>query len=109
MTPLRLFGMVSMLIVLSAGAILGTQQLGGSSAPTGKPAIAVDISQAVFIGADASLSAFRAGTGTFVGAPALQGVTIVRADAASYCLQAGEGSLVQHEQGPGGAVQPGPC
>ena len=47
--------------------------------------------------------------GTFVGARAPQGVTLVRADAASYCIQVVQGALVQHEQGPGGAVQPGPC
>ena len=112
MTPLRLFGMVSMLLALSLGAILGTKQLGGSSGtkgPLGKPALQATVDQAVFLGADASLAAFRAGTGTFVGAPAPQGVAVVRADVASYCLQAGTGTAVEHELGPGGTVQAGPC
>jgi hypothetical protein len=44
---------------------------------------------------------------TYVGAtlPAGSGVVLVSADATSYCLQDGS----DHEIGPGGAPQPGPC
>ena len=37
------------------------------------------------------------------------GVTLVRADAVGYCIQAGAGTLVEHLAGPGGAPAPGPC
>jgi len=37
------------------------------------------------------------------------GVTLVRADATDYCMQAGAGTVVEHLTGPGGAPAPGPC
>ena len=37
------------------------------------------------------------------------GVTLVRADAASYCLQTGVGGSAQHFSGPGGASAAGSC
>ena len=37
------------------------------------------------------------------------GVTLVRADAMSYCIQASVGTSVQHQTGPGGEALPGPC
>jgi hypothetical protein len=36
-------------------------------------------------------------------------VTLVRADATSYCLQTVAGAAVEHELGPGGQPQPGAC
>jgi hypothetical protein len=44
---------------------------------------------------------------TYVGAtlPPGSGVVLVSADASSYCLQDGN----EHEVGPGGTPQPGPC
>jgi hypothetical protein len=44
---------------------------------------------------------------TYVGAtlPAGSGVVLASADASSYCLQGGN----EHEVGPGGTPQPGPC
>ena len=53
-------------------------------------------------------------TGTYVGAqsqlPASFGVTLVRADKFSYCLQAGSGANVQHMNGPNeNAPVAGPC
>ena len=60
-----------------------------------------------FSQADAALQAFYAQSGTYVGAtlPPGTGVVLVRADPASYCLQAG----AEHEDGPGGQPQPGAC
>ncbi|MEP6978551.1 MAG: hypothetical protein ABI948_10910 [Thermoleophilia bacterium] len=37
------------------------------------------------------------------------GVTLMRADAASYCIQTTVGTSVQHQTGPGGGPVPGPC
>jgi len=53
----------------------------------------------------------RAETGTYAGAVIQPGygVALVRADAVSYCLQAGSGAATQHVAGPNGAPAPGPC
>jgi type II secretory pathway pseudopilin PulG len=57
------------------------------------------------------LEAFHAESGTYAGAtlPPSFGVALVRADAGSYCLQAGTGAATQHEVGPGGSPAAGPC
>src|SRR5919201_6875120 len=102
---MRAFGIVGLLAGLVLTAILATTQLGGGPSPS--PTVSID--RAVFTAADVSLAAYRAGRGTFAGAPSPQGVTLVRADSASYCIQAVQGALVQHENGPGGSVQTGPC
>ena len=60
----------------------------------------------IFQQAQSTLEDFRAVNGTYAGASlAGFGVTLARADAASYCIQAGH----SHVTGPGGAVQPGSC
>jgi len=102
---MRVFGVVGLLAGLVLTAVLATTQLGGGPSPS--PTVSID--RAVFTAADVSLAEYRAGSGTFVGAPSPQGVTLVRADTASYCVQAVQGALVQHEVGPGGPVQTGPC
>ena len=58
-----------------------------------------------------ALEAVPAETGTYAGAelPASYGVTLARADSASYCVQAGSGTAVQHVTGPGGKPAPGAC
>jgi hypothetical protein len=49
-------------------------------------------------------------TQSYAGADvASAGVTLVRADATSYCIQAGAGNAVEHLEGPTGAPAPGPC
>lgn len=64
-----------------------------------------------FTQAALELEAYRLESGTYAGAalPPAFGVTLVRADAASYCLQAGVGGLIQHYTGPGGSPAAGPC
>jgi hypothetical protein len=64
-----------------------------------------------FAQAGLELEAYRLEHGTYAGAvvPPAFGVTLVRAEAASYCLQAGAGSAVQHYIGPGGSAAAGPC
>lgn len=64
-----------------------------------------------FQGADQAMQASFALNGTYAGAtldPSFM-VTLVRADATSYCLQSNAGGVVQHEVGPNGTAQPGPC
>jgi hypothetical protein len=60
-----------------------------------------------FAAAFPALQAWFADHGTYAGVtlPPAFAVTVVRADATSYCLQAG----TEHLDGPGGAAQPGPC
>ena len=56
---------------------------------------------------DAATQGFFAQNGTYAGAtlPPGTGVVLVRSDGSSYCLQGGS----EHENGPGGRPQPGPC
>jgi hypothetical protein len=64
-----------------------------------------------FTGAATELEAYKAEHATYAGAvlPPAFGVTVVRGDSASYCLQAGVGGTVQHFIGPGGTPAAGPC
>lgn len=64
-----------------------------------------------FAAAQPVLEAWFADHGTYAGAslPPVYGVVVARADAASFCLQAGTGADATHELGPGGQPQSGPC
>jgi hypothetical protein len=65
--------------------------------------------RASFTAAQASLDAQRMATGSYAGAAVQPPVTLVRADATSYCLQLEQGALLQHLVGPGGTPVPGTC
>ena len=60
-----------------------------------------------FAAAQPVLQAWYADNGTYAGVtlPPVYGITVVRADATSYCLQSG----TEHEAGPAEQPQPGPC
>ena len=87
------------------------------SGPTSKSAQHVEteaiaaVGTANFAQAGPELEAYRAEHETYAGAvlPPSFGVTLVRADATTYCLQAGVGVAVQHFVGPGGPAAAGPC
>jgi hypothetical protein len=109
---LRILGIPALLVAVFVGIYLSTQDM-ASNGPT-SPSGQQDISQAQsaaaasnFGQADSALQAFYTQNGTYTGAtlPPGSGVVLVRADATSYCLQAGN----EHEDGPGGQAQPGPC
>lgn len=109
----RLLGIPSLLLVLVIGGYLMTKQMGGSN-NSGTPPVQQAVVQADsavaatnFSQADASMQAFLTQNGTYAGAvlPPGSGVVLVRADATSYCLQAGD----EHEDGPGGTAEPGAC
>jgi hypothetical protein len=60
-----------------------------------------------FTAALPELQTWFADHGTYAGvtlAP-VYGITVVRADATSFCLQSGD----EHQDGPAGPPQPGPC
>jgi predicted lipid-binding transport protein (Tim44 family) len=108
----RVIGIPSLLVVLVIGGYLMTKQM-QSSGPS-SPAVQQEVAQAQsaaaqtnFSQADASMQASFAENNTYFGAalPAGSGVVLVSATATSYCLQAAG----EHEDGPGGTVQPGGC
>ena len=65
--------------------------------------------KASFTGAQASLDAQRIATGSYAGAVVQPPITLVRADATSYCVQLEQGAVLQHLEGPGGSPVPGAC
>ncbi|TML02841.1 MAG: hypothetical protein E6G36_10890 [Actinobacteria bacterium] len=112
----RAFGLVSIVCTLALVAILMAMNMrqNGPASPTAKRAEKEAIAAVAslnFTGAATELEAFHAENDTYAGAtlPPAFGVTLVRADAASYCLQAGVGAAVQHFTGPGGTPAAGPC
>lgn len=106
---------------LSLGLIIATVAFGGwrmlvpgTDGTSG--AVSDDVSalvsttlRAAFTGAQASLDAQRNATGSYAGAVVPPPVTLVRADASSYCLQLEQGPVLQHLVGPGGTPAPGAC
>lgn len=112
----RGFGLVAAIASLAVVALLMAMnmQKNGPTSQTAKRAEA-DASAAVgtinFTQAASELESFRAEHGTYAGAvlPASFGVTLVRADAAGYCLQTLVGGSSKHMAGPGGTPAAGPC
>jgi hypothetical protein len=111
----RSLGIVSLLVSLAVAGWLVTAQMksAGPSAKAASTAIseANQVAAAVsFRQAEAALEQSRSLNGTYAGASLNGfGVALVRADAASYCLQADQGTSVYHDSGPGGSPLPGPC
>ncbi len=112
----RTVGLVSLVCSLAIVAVLMAlnAQNNGPTSQSAKRAEAeatAAVGSLNFTGAATELEAFHAENATYAGAalPPAFGVTLVRADAASFCLQAGVGASVQHFTGPGGAPAAGPC
>ncbi len=113
---LKTFGLVSLLAALAVGGWLffGQARTTGPTSELSERAQAqagAQVTAANFQSAAPALQAHHAQAGTYEGAaiPPNLGVVLVRADATSYCLQAGAGGAVQHLVGPGGTPAPGPC
>jgi hypothetical protein len=108
----RVLGVPALLIAVLIGLYLSAKsmQSNGPASASGQQAITQAQSEVAgvnFNQAVPALQAFYDQNGTYVGAtlPPGTGVVLARADATSYCLQAG----TEHEDGPGGQPQPGPC
>ena len=107
----KTFGLVS---VLASLAIVGYLFLAQSKevGPTSQTAqqAQAGAAGASFQAAVPVLQAHFAQAGTYAGAtlPPSHGVTLVRADGTSYCLQAGTGETARHVVGPAGAPAPRP-
>jgi hypothetical protein len=108
---LRVLGIPALLIVVFVGLYLASQDA-KSNTPSAADQQAT--AQAQSVGAEADfgqvlpgLQAYFDQNQTYVGAtlPPGSGVVLAGVDATSYCLQEGN----EHEIGPGGSPQPGPC
>ena len=112
----RTLGLLSLVAALAIGGWLYSQQA-KETGPTSELAeqAQADASAGVaginFQAATTELQAWYAANGTYEGVALSPGYNVLvrRADATSYCLQAGSGPTVQHVNGPGGTPQPGPC
>ena len=112
----RAFGLISIVVSLGLVGILWalTMQHSGPTSTTARKAerdASAAVSAINFTAAATQLEAYHAENATYVGAtvPPSFGVTLMRADAASYVLQTGVGGSAQHFVGPGGAAAAGPC
>jgi hypothetical protein len=112
----RTLGLPLLLVALLVGGYLFTQQSKSvgptSAAVTQAEAQASSAASATsFAAALPTLQAWFADHGSYAGVtlPPAYAVTVVRADATSYCLQSGAPPAVSHLSGPGGSPQPGPC
>jgi hypothetical protein len=102
----------TLLIALAVGGFLFVRD-SQTSGPTSSVAQQAetqaqsDVASTNFDGVVPVLQAWYAENATYTGAtlPPGSGVVLVRADATSYCLQAG----TEHLDGPGGSAEPGPC
>jgi len=113
---MRVFGLVSMVCSLAIVAVLMAVSM-GHNGPTSKSTKRAEaqataaVGSLNFTGAATELEAYKSEHATYAGAvlPPAFGATVVRADASTYCLQAGIGGTVQHFIGPGGTPAAGPC
>jgi hypothetical protein len=112
----RSFGLVVSICSLAIVALLMAMNMShnGPNSKTAKTAEAqatAAVGSLNFTGAATELEAYKSEHATYAGAvlPPAFGATVVRADATSYCLQAGIGGTVQHFIGPGGTPATGPC
>jgi hypothetical protein len=117
----RSLGLVMIVLSLVISAILLVAQLtgtGGSGPVGGKldknaPVERANTEAATVAAfeADRELQAYQIDHGTFVGAQVtdVSGVSVRRADTASYCLQIVTNGVALYEAGPGGSLSPQPC
>lgn len=112
----RSLGLLSVVAALAVAGWLHTQQakeIGPTSnaARQAQADATAGVAGVNFQAAAPELQAWFAEHGTYEGVTLSPGYNVVvrRADASSYCLQAGSGTTVQHLNGPGGTPQPGPC
>jgi hypothetical protein len=112
----RTFGLPLLLVTLLVGGYLYSKQAkteGPSSAAVARSEVQAQsaVAGTNFQAADQELQAYFAANGTYAGAALSpgSGVALVRADAGSFCLQAGSGTIAEHQVGPNGSPQTGAC
>jgi hypothetical protein len=99
--------LLSLVLALLVGGVLWNAQASQTPKPNREIRQAQQAATAVtFQQAQVALDQFHALNGTYVGTSlAGFGVKLARADATSYCIQAGS----SHLAGPGGTAAAGPC
>ena len=110
----RALGTVSLLVTLVVIALDADRAAVGTSRTlqdlAGGRSGAGDRERRRFEQAQAQLEQQHALNGTYAGTSlAGFGVTLVRADASTYCIQTGSSGSTTHLAGPGGAAAAGPC
>jgi hypothetical protein len=111
----RAVTLISLLAALVVGVYLfgaGSRAAGPTSqaAKSAKSKGTAAVATLNFQQATAALEQTRAVSGTYAGTNlAGFGVTLMRADTISYCIQATVGTSVMHQSGPGAAPLAGPC
>jgi hypothetical protein len=113
----RLFGLAVVLSALAVGAYLLAVQ-SQKEGPTANAVTQVE-AEAASAAAGTNFQDVRARRERRSVVGSVRGVRVprrrcrpgllVRADTSGYCLQTPAGSAVEHELGPGGSPQPGPC
>ena len=114
----RGLGLVSLVVSLVVSLMLFSSQLTNGGSKTTTPKQNPLVKQANSVAAEASamqaereLAAYQAEDGTFVGATlsGVPGVTLLHAEATTFCLQVGSGAGVLYDAGPGGELSPTRC
>jgi hypothetical protein len=114
----RGFGVLSLVASLViAGMIFAMQMNGGGSRPSpaqenGAVREANNAAASLaMVQAERELTAYQAEHGTFAGAKVtgITGVTVLHADATTFCLQIGTGAGLVYEAGPGGSLTSQRC
>jgi hypothetical protein len=112
----RTLGLPLLLVTLCIGGYLYTKQTKTSGATSTVVAQSEAQAQSAvagtdFQGAEQELQAFYAANGTYVGATLApgDGVRLATAQASWYCIETTAGVSVEHEVGPNGPAQAGPC
>jgi Tfp pilus assembly protein PilE len=105
----RAFGLVSLLLIVLVIGLMLTSQQSAKTREQQKQEVDqahVTADGVVFQQAAAQLESQHALNGTYAGTSlAGFGVTLVRADASTYCIQ----NATAHLAGPGGTAAAGPC
>ena len=109
------FRTLALALVVAALAVAGWKMLLPHAQATSQEArndvagVLATTGSARFMGAAATLEIQRRAFGSYAGAQLAAGMTLPRADAASYCVETRVGASVQHLSGPGGSPAPGAC
>ena len=103
-------GLLVTVLAVAGWRVLRPHADSTSSAVAGDvSAMLATTTRAAFVAAAASLDAQRNATGSYAGTHLAGDIKLVRADATSYCFETHVGTLLEHEAGPGGSPEPGPC
>jgi len=114
----RGLGLVSLVISLVVSLMLFSSQLTGGGSKPASPKENPIVQQANAVAAEAAamqaeheLAAYQADRGTFVGANVtdVAGVTVLHAEATTFCLEIASNGSVLYDAGPGGTPSAQRC